>query len=84
MTIVVSVYRPEASDGPHQSSHQDDYDPFNGVEIFGVFDDTFGPVLLDKLGEIAKVHPNWKFEIDAGPHQNSLLEAVKIAVSKPS
>lgn len=79
--IIVSVYRPEATDGPHQSSHQDDYDPFNGVEVFGVFDDSFGPVLVAKLAEVTAVHPKWHFEIDAGPHQSSLLEAVRIAVS---
>ena len=76
--IIVSVFREEAM---AVGGHPHEYDPFEGVEIFGVFPDADGPRMAEKLGAITAVHPNWKFEIDAGPHQSSLDEAVRIAIS---
>lgn len=67
--IVVLVYRPEAADGPHQSSAQDDFDPFNGVEVYGIYlpaERKHVDAMIDKL---CVEHPKWHFHIDSADHK---------------
>jgi len=61
--IVVLVYRPEATDGPHQSSAQDDYDPFNGVEVYGIYMDAEYKAVMNMVNDLADEHPKWRLHI---------------------
>jgi hypothetical protein len=61
--IVLLVYRPEAMDGPHQSSRQDDYDPFNGVEVYGIYLPAERKYVEEMIGKLCAEHPKWHFHI---------------------
>jgi hypothetical protein len=61
--IVVLVYRPEATDGPHQSSAQDDFDPFNGIEIYGSYMDAEDKAVTEMVNKLADANPKWHFHI---------------------
>lgn len=64
MSIVVLVYRPEAADGPHQSSAQDDFDPFNGVEVYGLYMDAESKGVMEMITRLSGEHPKWMFHLD--------------------
>jgi hypothetical protein len=64
--IVVLVYRPEAMEGPHQSSRQDDFDPFNGVEVYGIYMDVEYKYVVKMVSGLVDEHSGWRMHISQG------------------
>ena len=82
--IVVLVYRPEATDGPHQSSAQDDHDPFNGVEVYGVYMDTEYKSVMNMVNDLADEHPKWRLHISPNEKLKVGFNVASANVPKPA
>jgi hypothetical protein len=61
--LVVLVYRPEALEGPHQSTRQDDFDAFNGVEVYGIYLPAEHAHVVQMIEALRVNHPKWQFLI---------------------
>jgi len=75
--IVVMVYRPEATVGPHQSSAQDDFDPFNGIEIYGTYYDAEDKSVMAMIDQLKVEHPGWKFHMSVEKIKVGFPETLK-------
>lgn len=64
--IVVLVYRPEAADGPHQMTSEDDFDPWNGVEVYGIYYPAEEKQVVEMMDKLHEKHPRWNFHMSGG------------------
>jgi hypothetical protein len=62
--IVVMVHRPETADG-------DTSDPFDGVEIYGMYYEAEEKYVMEMIDDLTVQHPDWHFNID--PHVKSYV-----------
>lgn len=81
--IVVLVYRPEATDGPHQSSAQDDFDPFNGVEVYGIYMDAEVKAVESMVLKLSEENPKWHLHISPNEKLKVGFTAADANIPKP-
>ena len=79
--IVVSVYRPEAADGP-DGSHLHDENPFDGIEVLGLYDDDKLNLVIAMVHTIKDDHPNWHIHIDSGVGKTSVIKTLEVMYAK--
>jgi hypothetical protein len=82
--IVVLIHRPEEMDGPHQSSAQDDYDPFNGVEIYGIYMDAEYKAVMDMVNDLADANPKWHIHVSPNEKMKVGFNTATANIPKPA
>lgn len=82
--IVVLVYRPEAMEGPHQASYQDDFDPFNGIELYGTYMDAEDKHVMAMIDDLMGQHPDWKFHVDVNVTTKVGFNVATANIPKPT
>lgn len=62
--IVVLVYRPEAVSGAGLGERPHEEDPFEGVDVFGLYHEGQEKQANDLIDKARLENPGWKFCID--------------------
>lgn len=69
--IVVLVYRPEAVSGAGVAENPHGDNPFEGVEIYGMYYEAEEKYVLEMVDQLKDEHADWHFQID--PHVKSYV-----------
>jgi hypothetical protein len=62
--IVVLVYRPEAVSGAGLGERPHEEDPFEGVEVFGIFYKAEEKWVMEYIDSKRKENPGWRFHLE--------------------
>ncbi len=71
--IVVLVYRPEAVSGAGFGERPHGEDPFEGIELLGIFYKAEEKWVMEYVEMQQAAHPTWKFHLDESPLKVGLI-----------
>jgi hypothetical protein len=60
--IVVSIWRPDLATA--ETLEDVKKDPFDGMEVFGIYYDSTQKKVEEMVSKLADAHPDWRFNID--------------------